>query len=498
MDTRNSSIHKVAIKGRPALYIVLALAAYLAMSSGAAFAASSIRTEVVAGKSSVMTLPDMVSRVSLADPAIADVVVLTPREIQINGKKIGSTSLIVWDKGGNKTFFDLDVIFDVKAIKEKLAAVAPGDDINIQVLNDTLIVSGTVSSAERLKRVNEILNQYGGKGKEGISIKVANLVEIGDLPQVLLQITVASIDRKATRDLGINWTTVSENLTIDSAVSSVTGGLTSITGLTAGATNPVQDTAGITGATFSVVDWRNGTQYLLKALAGKGLAKILAEPNLLVKSGSTGTFLAGGEFPFPTVQSVSSGGANTPITVEFKEFGIRMNFTPVVRESGMIQLNMGRPPQKSMIQNEKGLFDYVDTGEKGIEVSSLDLANAVTIAGTRVPALKKDAVSTNVDLREGETFVIAGLINEEWSNNLNKLPILGDIPILGAFFRDQAMRKTERELVFIVTPKIIKPMPAGDRVQLPGSNEPTPEQMDDMRWMPLLPTYRSIDPEQLK
>lgn len=490
MDT---STHKVTVKGRAALYLPLVLAAFIALSWGvAAFAANSIRTEVVAGKSAIMTLPDTVARVSLADPAIADVVVLTPKEIQINGKKTGSTSLIVWDKNGNKTFFDVDVIVDNSQLKERLSEAAPGDALTVKVAKDSVVVTGTVSSPDRLLRVSSILNSYKSEG-----LKVVNLVEIGETPQVLLQITVASIDRKATRDLGINWTNVSENLTIDSAVSSLTGGLTSVTGLTAGATSPVQDTSGIKGATFSVIDWRNGTQYLLKALAGKGLAKILAEPNLLVKSGSTGTFLAGGEFPYPTVQSSSAGG-NSPITVEYKEFGIRMNFTPIVRESGIIQLNMGRPPQKTMIQNEKGLFDYVDTGEKGIEVSSLDITNAVLIANTRVPALKKDAVSTNVDLREGETFIIAGLINEEWSNNMTKLPILGDIPILGAFFRDQSMRKTERELVFLVTPKLMKPMAVGERVELPGSNEPTAAQTDDMRWMPILPTHRSLDPEQLK
>lgn len=493
MDTRNSSTHKVTVKGRAALYLPLVLAAFIALSCGAAFAANSIRTEVVAGKSAIMTLPDTVARVSLADPSIADVVVLTPKEIQINGKKIGSTSLIVWDKNGNKTFFDVDVIIDNSQLKERLSEAAPGDALTVKVAKDSVVVTGTVSSPDRLLRVAAILNSYKSEG-----LKVVNLVEIGETPQVLLQITVASIDRKATRDLGINWSNVSENLTIDSAVSSLTSGLTSITGLTAGATSPPLDTSGIKGATFGVVDWRNGTQYLLKALAGKGLAKILAEPNLLVKSGSTGTFLAGGEYPYPTIQSSGGGGTNIPITVEFKEFGIRMNFTPIVRESGIIQLNMGRPPQKTMIQNEKGLFDYVDTGEKGIEVSSLDIANAVLIAGTRVPALKKDAVSTNVDLREGETFIIAGLINEEWSNNMTKLPILGDIPILGAFFRDQSMRKTERELVFLVTPKLMKPMGVGERVELPGSNEPTAAQTDDMRWMPILPTHRSIDPEQLK
>jgi pilus assembly protein CpaC len=495
MDTRISRA-LAAAKDRLYVYgLCLVLAASLALSFPAqAGAANAVKTEVVVGKSAIMTLPAAVSRVSLADPAIADVLVLTPRELQINGKKIGSTSLIVWDKAGTKTFFDVDVIIDNSQLKDRLAEIAPGDDVQVKVVKDSVIVSGTVKSPDRLLRINAILDSYKGDG-----VKVVNLVEVGEMPQVLLQITVASMDRKAARDLGINWSYSEAHLTVDSAVSSLTGGLTSISGLLAGSTTSGL-TSDVTGATFSVVDWHNGTQYLLKALASKGLAKILAEPNLLVKSGATGHFVAGGEFPYPVIQSGSSGGV-TPVTIHFKEFGVRMNFQPVVKESGLIQLNMGRPPQPSTVITGKDTFtQFIDNGESGIEVSSLDYANSVTVPGSnfRVPALKKDAVSTNVDLKEGESFIIAGLINEEWSKNLNKLPLLGDIPILGAFFRDQSMSKTERELIFIITPKIMKPMPPGQRAELPGANEPTSRQIDDLRWVPLLPTYRSNDAEQLK
>lgn len=495
MDTMNSSIHKAVVKGRPALYIVLALAAYLAMSSGAAFAANSIKTEVVVGKSAVMSLPDSVSRVSIADPVVADVVVISPREIQINGKKIGSTSLIVWDKAGTKTFFDLDVVLDTKALKEQIAAIAPGDDIHYKFINpETLVLTGTVATEERKTKIRNMLLGFGqditetelyilqgGIAKEVRSgggtekgFKFVLLLEVSDPLQVLLQITVASIDRNATRDLGINWSVVTDNVTVDTAVSSVTGGLTSITGLISGAPGAALSTTGIKGATFGVVHWPSGSQYLLKALASKGLAKVLAEPNLIVKSGEKGKFLAGGEVPIPIVSSITGGGGGNTVTVEYKTFGVTLNFEPLVTEAGLIKLK-------------------IDPAE----VSTIAGVN-VLVEGFELPTFATSRVSTSVDLREGESFVIAGLINSEWSKNLTKMPILGDLPIVGAFFRSQGMEKTERELVFVVSPKLIKPMPAGDRVQLPGSNEPTAQQLDDLRWIPMLPTYRSVDPEQLK
>lgn len=498
MDTRNSRLHGTDGKLAVLCFSLVAALVMSAFIAGVAQAANSIRTEVVAGKSSIMTLPGAVSRVSLADPMVADVVVISPREIQINGKKVGSTSLIVWDKEGNKTFFDVDIVIDNSQLKDRLAEVAPGDDLTVKVAKDTVIVTGTVTTPDRLLKIDAILKSYKSE-----NMKVVNLVEVGEMPQVLLQITVASIDRKATSELGINWAYASDKaIGVFSGVGGLTSGSASITGFLGltGTANTTATSIGTGGPQFGVIDLRNNTAYFLKALAGKGLAKILAEPNLLVKSGSTGKFVAGGEFPYPTIQSVSNvGGGDLPLTIIWKEFGIRMNFTPKVKESGLIELAMGRAPQPTTVITGKDIFTQVyDAGEEGIEVSSLDFANAITVAGTSLPALKKDSVSTNVELREGESFLIAGLINEEWSKNLNKIPLLGDLPILGAFFRDQRMSKTERELVFVVTPKIMKPMPAGDRVQLPGSNEPTAQQQNDLRWIPLLPTYRSNDAEQLK
>jgi len=484
-----------------ALPLLLA-AALMVSAAGSAEASKGIATEVAVGKSAVLTVQSPVARVSLAEPDIADVVVISPTELQINGKKLGETSLVVWDKTGNKTFFEITVVGGALGVlKEKLKEIAPGDELRFQMLNaNTLVVTGTVSTDERYRKLHNLLLSYGNDiteeqvsylqggtviksrassgGEQGNTLRFVMLVDVISPEQVLLQITVASIDRKATRELGINWAYASDKAVgLFSGVGGITSGISTVTGALAlaSAGSTQSQTSNGNGPQFGVIDTHNNTAYYIKALAGKGLAKILAEPNLIVKSGQQGQFKAGGEFPYPVIQPGSGVGAQATVTIDFREFGVVMNFKPTVRETGLIQLEL-----------------------VNAEVSSLDFANAVLVGGTRVPALKKDNVKTFVDLREGESFVLAGLINSEWSKNLNKIPLLGDIPILGAFFRDQAMQKTERELVFIVTPKIMKPMAPGQRAELPGAAEPTAKQEDDLRWVPYLPTFRSNDAEQLK
>ncbi len=497
MDTRNSSALMVTRRNVAAICLYLALAASLVLPMATtAGAANVIKTEVVVGKSAILTLPGAVSRVSVANPEVSDIVVISPREVQILGKKIGATSLIVWDKAGAKTFFDVDVVVDLKALKEQIGEIAPGDEINYKLINSqTLVLTGTVKTEERKTKIRNMLLGFGqditetqlyilqggvtkevrggggGGGVEGF--KFVLLLDVSDPLQVLLQITVASIDRKAERQLGINWAYVGKLTQVFSSAGSALP-FTTITDFVQGAEAGGGELNFGNAPNFGILDGPTGTAWMIKALAGKGLAKILAEPNLIVKSGETGKFLAGGSFPIPIVTTATQG-TFSPVTVEYKDFGVRLDFTPMVRESGLIQLKLDPA-----------------------EVSSLDFANAVTLSGFRIPALKTDSVRTSVDLREGETFVIAGLIREDWSKNMQKFPILGDIPILGAFFREQQTSKTERDLVFIVTPKLMKPMAPGERVEIPGANEPTAAQEDDLRWIPMLPTYRSNDIEQLQ
>lgn len=463
--------------------------------------ATVIPIDVTAGKSAIHTITDPEQKyktVIISDPDIADAAIVNPKALRIRGKKAGSTDMIIYYNDGTKDTFDLNVNADTGALEDRIKEVAPGDPIQFRALKNTIIVMGTVSTQERYNRIYSLLltigktykttktTSYlqGGQtlvtdtmttegGGEDSKINFVDMIEIAEIPQVLLQITVASVDRKALKDLGINWSEVAKGIAVFSTVGSalpfnkitdlVPSGAAPLTGIQTFSNN----------ANFSVIDTHNGTAYMIRALSSKGLAKVLAEPNLIVKSGEVGEFLAGGEFPIPLVTGASAGTV-AAVTVEYKKFGVMLDFKPTVKETGVIQLKLDP-----------------------IEVSALDPANSVTLNGFVIPGLKTDTVRTSVDLREGESFVIAGLIREDWGKNLQKFPILGDIPILGAFFREQHMEKTERELVFLVTPKLIKPMLVGSKTELPGANEPSAAQTDDMRWFPMGPTSRTLDPEKI-
>ncbi len=478
---------------------ILIMVAFLLCTSAQA---AVVPIDISVGKSAIHTITGADTKyktVIISDPAIADAVIVNPKALRIRGKKAGSTDMIIYYNDGKKDTFDLNVNVDISLVELRIKELAPNDNIQVQGLKNVVIVKGTVSSKEKYDHINDLLKSIGtnitskelvylqgGIVKEvdntgsadDTGIKVINMLEVIDVPQVLLQISIASVDRKAVRDLGINWAYASEKaIGVFSGVGGATSGaavISSALALTSnGSTSPVTSTG---GPQLGVLDVRNNTAYLLKALASKGLAKMLAEPNLIVKSGEQGRFKAGGSFPYPTVQSISggTGTSSSAISVTFQDFGVIMDFKPVVRDSGIIQLNLVHG-----------------------EVSSLDFANGVSIGGTQVPLIISDTLNTSVDLRDGEAFVVAGLMQDDWAKKLDKLPILGDIPILGAFFRDQHMQKEERELVFFITPKIVKATAPGAKTELPGANEPSAAQKEDQKWIPLMPNERSIDPEKV-
>lgn len=455
-------------------------------------------------------------------------------ELKIDGQYPGKSTLIVWDKNDNKQFFDINVIEDTTDLEKRIDEIARDDapNVHIKTINNTIIVSGHVSTSERKARIDELLKSIaypvgskeiaylqGGQTTEteknfgdpnDKTVRYVDMIEVANAPEIDLQITVASIDRNAMRELGINWAYASRNLTIDTAVSSVTGGIGQIGNLISGSKgngaiqpqNPSQSgnqggglNSTVNGATLGVVSWPSGTQYLIKALASKGLARVLASPDLLVRDGEVGSFLAGGEFPVPVVQSGTIGGSgsnSTSISVEWKKFGVIMNMKPVVKEDGSIEINM----ENNTGRNNTAVGNGSDNC--GIEVSSLDYADSVQFSGFTIPALKVDHINTNVELKNGETFVVGGIINDDWQKNITKVPLLGDLPIIGAFFRDQQMQKNERELVFFITPKLVKALPPGVKPALPGANEPTKEQDDAFRFIPMLPNSISTDPLKLK
>lgn len=526
------------------VFSVIVIAALLSSGVFTADSFAGVYTEVRVGESVVLTVPYQIKRYSVTvqeqtmesssqgvkkdterepkSPALVQVIYSVPdkpgpgkTEIKIDGQYPGKSTLIVWDKKDQKTFYDIDVVTDITDLQKSVDEVARDDarNVHMKIVGNTIIVSGNVSSEHRKARIENVLKSVaypvgskeitylqGGQTTEteknfgdpnDKTVRYVSLLEVSEAPQVELQITVASIDRTAMRDLGINWAYASKNLTIDTAVSGVSGGLTSIPRLLSGTDSGGLDTEGITGANLGVVHSPGGTQFLIKALASKGLARVLANPNLLVREGETGRFLAGGEFPVPVVQNTGTTGSAPSVTIEWKEFGVKLNMSPVAKENGNIEILMGRK------STERG-SNTSEENSNGISVSTLDFANGIKFGGFTIPALKTDYIDTDVELKEGETFVVAGILNDDWQKNIDKVPLLGDIPIIGAFFRDQHLEKHERELVFFVTPKLVKPLPAGAKPELPGANEPTKEQDNAFKFIPMLPNSMSMDPLKTK
>lgn len=418
-----------------------------------------ILTEVIVNKSLLVNLNKPAERISLANPAIADLISISPQQLQLNGLAVGSTSMIVWEKGSAKpTFFDVNVISDMTLLEPQIKEITPKDDITVSFAKDTVILSGKAKNQQVIDKVVQIAKAYAPN--------VLNHIRINDAQQVLLQVKVAQVDKTAMRNLGVsfmvknlnaegfsNLVGVPSGAAINSTSSS--GGTTSTnaTGIAGnipglGSYNPLD------AYTMGISHFPSGVGVVLRALATKNLAKILAEPNMVVKSGEKGDFLAGSKIPYPVV--TSTGGTATT-SIIFQEVGVKLNFSPMVLENGSIQLK-------------------IDPAE----VSTLN----GTLAVNGYPIIDTRNIRTNVELKDGESLVLAGLLSEDNIKTMSKVPLLGDIPILGALFRSTSNELREKELVFFVTPKLITPLPPGTKVELPTDKQPTPEQERELQWIP--------------
>jgi pilus assembly protein CpaC len=403
-----------------------------------------VRLDVTIGKSQVLDLREPFTRVSVTNPSIADVFVVTPAQVLVNGKAVGVTSLVVFYPG-RTLFFDLVVQTDLELLRERLRQVAPRDDVHVYPAQDAIVLRGTVSSEHLIPAAGEIASVFATKGK------VINLLGVADIrpPQVLLQVEVMEVARGALRELGFSFRALGRTLQggffPGTPFSAPIGGLGAVT------SSPSADgrtTPGFNffGADFFISSGRRDYGAIVRALAERDLVRTLAKPNLVTQSGKEAKFISGGEFPIPVAQT--GFGA---ISIEFKEFGISLIFTPVVADGETINLRV-RP-----------------------EVSSLDFDRGLEFAGFRVPAIRKNQAFTTVDLKDGQSFAIAGLINNDVRRNIEKIPLLGDIPILGALFRSTRFQDGETELLFVVTAKLVKPSPAG------SPDVPDPTKLMEMR-----------------
>jgi pilus assembly protein CpaC len=388
---------------------------------------------VAVGKTLLIDCAQPIKTVAIGAPEIAEASAISLTEILVNGKAPGETSLILWDKRGGRQFFNITVrpssaasTDTMDAIRRELAMELPGQALKVTSENNIVFLRGTVKNLNSSTRAVQIASSGGGK--------VVNLlnVDVPDAdPQILLKVRFASVDRSKERQLGINL------------LSSGFGN--TIAGTTTGQFNPPSVGLAAAGAVatpsipalnlFAFFPGLNlGAN--IEALEQKGVVEVLAEPNVMAVNGKEASFLAGGEFPFPVAQAGSGGGAAT-ISIEFKEFGIRLNFIPTITPRGTIRLQVAP------------------------EVSALDFTNAIEIAGFDVPALTERKVKTEVELSDGQSFVVGGLLDKNENEAFQKIPFLGDIPIIGKFFQSMQRTKTDTELVIIVTPELVSPIAAG-------------------------------------
>lgn len=373
------------------------------------------------GKSVILTSPEPVKRVSLAAPEIADAMVLTPRQIYLTGKAPGVTNLTLWTTENNiAALFDVEVTPDVSRLKEALFKLLPDErEIKVLATNDSVTLSGTVSSSSNFAQAAALAESYFPK-------KVINLLQVGGVHQVMLEVRVAEMSRTMLKRLGVNFNWISNT--------GATFGVSMLNNLTRVAGDFPVSPVGFSdriNILFRFLGNKGTWTGFIDALKEEGLTKVLAEPTLITLSGKSANFLAGGEFPIPVPQP---SGVGTTITIQYKPFGVGLWFTPTVLSGNKINIQVAP------------------------EVSDLDFTNAIQISGFVVPSLTTRRVSTSVELADGQSFAIAGLLRDNIREVVQKFPVLGDIPILGALFRSTSFQKSETELIVIVTPHLVKPL----------------------------------------
>src|SRR5579883_1233031 len=394
------------------------------------------QVRLTVGKSIVIDYPADIARISTSNPDVVDASPVTAREVLLHGKGYGTVTLVVWSKAGQRNFYNIDVEQNLEPLRQLLKETFPREDIHVQSSRDSLSMTGRVSSKDVADRAAALAVPFAKT--------IVNNVQIAAGPvekQILLRVKFAELDRTTATQFAVNLVSTGAANTIGRIT---TGG--------AAAPQPsvIQGGAGAAGnSTFSISDALNIFAFrpdlnlgvLLKALQQRNLLQILAEPNLVTSNGKEASFLVGGEFPVPVLQGGANSGA---VTIQFREFGIRLTFNPVITDNNTLRL-------------------YVKP-----EVSSLDFANAVSFNGFTIPALSTRRMETNIELGEGQSFVIAGLIDNRVTETMAKIPGLASLPILGNLFKSHELDKNNSELVVLVTPEITMPLQPGEAKPIPA------------------------------
>jgi pilus assembly protein CpaC len=407
----------------------------LAVFAGCALAQPS-RLDLATGKSLVVEAPGGIERVAIGSGEVADAIAVTPTEVLVNGKGPGDTTLLIWKRGGGRIEYDLRVAparDRIQAVRAALQTEVAGK-VTLDTENDLLLLRGTVADAGQASRAAELASALG---------KVVNLVKVEAArapAQILLKIRFADVDRGAATELGANF--------MSTGAANTPGSLTT----QQFAPPSVKSVVG-KEASFTISDALNLFLFrpdlnlgaTIKALQSRNLLQILAEPNLLAFEGKEASFLAGGEFPYPVAQG--GGVGMTTVTIQFRQFGIKIAFNATVTPRGAIHLQVAP------------------------EVSSLDYTNGLTYQGFAVPGLAVRRVQTEVELENEQSFAIAGLIDNRVAEGFRRIPGLGDIPLFGKLFQSRSVSRNKSELLVVVTPQLVQPIPAGapmPEIEMPG------------------------------
>lgn len=407
---------------------ILAVAG-LILSASAAWPQSAEDLRLTVGKSVVIDYPNDIRQISTSSPEVVDASPVTAREILLHGKGLGNATVVVWSRSGERTFYNVTVDLNLDPLRKILKDSFPNEQITPDSSRDSLSLNGHVSTKEVADRAVAL--------STGFAKTVVNNLQLGAPPidkQILLRVKFAELDRSREEQFGVNLIGYAGQTLMGTSTGQFGG-------------NPIISGAGTQTTRYTIGDALNIFAFdprlnlgaFIKALQANSVLQILAEPNLVTTHNKEAYFLVGGEFPVPVLQGGGNAGA---VTIQFREFGIRLRFTPVVTENKTIKLHMAQ------------------------EVSSIDTANGITFSGFTIPALSTRRAESDVELGEGQSFVVAGLLDNRETESFSKLPFLGDIPVLGTFFKSRSEKRSRTDLVLIVTPEITQPL---------GPNDPRPE-----------------------
>lgn len=412
---------------------ILFSGATLSLTASLSFAQAAEELRLTIGKSVVIDYPSDIRQIATSNPDILDYNAVTTREILLHGKALGTATMVVWSKSGQRTFYNCTVDLNLDPLRRMLKETFPNDDIQVRSSRDTLSLNGSVRTKDEGDRVVAVAGGFAKTVINNLGVNVGMAEK-----QILLRVKFAELDRVREVQYGVNL--------LGAPGGTLVGGTTGQFASTAvsGAAQVPNNGGSIAVATITqalslfAFDPKLNLGAFLKALESQSILQTLAEPNLVTTSGKEASFLVGGEFPVPVVQGGSGAGS---VTVQFKEFGIRLRFTPVLTDHKTIKMHLNQ------------------------EVSTLDPADGVTLNGFVIPAMSTRRAETDVELGEGQSFVVAGLVSNAESDTFTKIPILGNLPIIGYLFKSKDEKKNRTDLVVLVTPEVTEPL---------GPNDPKP------------------------